>query len=199
MDPEPVHNEEYLNWLHKYIPLTVHLVWHYVGNNYHLLNYVSLRLPFIIHGGTDMVVVNDFDVDTNMIPEGIHAVLNLKIKIERNHIMQVIFEIVAADLLVSEDKEVFGILSNLIDDWYILWIEDNSIKNWKVSSRNIAVEVMNKLLGGDFGDSSGVNTKGTSIIIPGFNRVKFKTLLSDHFTLEERIYLDSVKDSYSNT
>ena len=160
---EPAHNDEYMNWLQTYIPLS-NRDWYDVGNNKHLLDYQNPRLPFKIYGGTDVVVVKKGEkgVDFNTIQEDTFAVLELKKKIERKHIFKVIVEMFVADLLASDDKKVFGILSNLIDEWYILWFEDMKIKSWKASSRDIAVEVISRLLR----DSSGVDMEGTSIIIP---------------------------------
>ncbi|CAG8490992.1 6743_t:CDS:2 [Funneliformis mosseae] len=140
---EPVYKEEYMNWLRENIPLTGHRVWHDVENNKQLLNYKNPRLPFIIHGGTDVVVVNDFDIK------------------ERRHLMQVILEMFVADSLTSDDRKVFGILSNLIDDWHILWYEDMKIKNWVAPSRAIAVEVISRLLR----DRSGVDNKIDSSLV----------------------------------
>ncbi|CAG8497704.1 8126_t:CDS:2 [Funneliformis caledonium] len=125
---EPVYKEEYMNWLRENIPLTGHRVWHDVEINKQLLNYKNPRLPFIIHGGTDVVVVNDFDIK----------------------------EMFVFDSLTSNDRKVFGILSNLIDDWHILWL---------------------------LRDRSGVDMEDTSIIIPGSIRVKLDTLLPVHTSL----------------
>ncbi|CAJ0752120.1 20616_t:CDS:2, partial [Entrophospora sp. SA101] len=42
---------------------------------------------FNVHGGTDVMIVNDYDIANHLIPEEIYVVLELK-KMGRKHIMQ---------------------------------------------------------------------------------------------------------------
>jgi len=137
-----VHKDEYLEWLNKYIPLTDGRIWYDVGGNHSLLDvYKDSRLPFNVHGGTDVVVVNNYDVASRLIPESIYAVLELKKKIERNHVMQVILEMVIADLITPKSRIVFGIISDLMDDWQIFWLEDDrTIKSWKSECCNSSIK-----------------------------------------------------------
>ena len=174
---EPAHKDEYLEWLNKYIPLTDGRIWYDVGGNHSLLDvYKDFRLPFNVHGRTDVVVVNNYDVASRLIPESIYAVLELKKKIERNHVMQVILEMVIADLITPKSRIVFGIISDLMDDWQIFWLEDDrTIKSWNAPSRNVAIQVLSELLR----DKPKANQENTSIIIPAAKRVKLNTLLPD--------------------
>ncbi|CAG8545738.1 4299_t:CDS:2 [Ambispora gerdemannii] len=45
---------------------------------------------------------------------------------EGKHIMQVIKEMLIADLITPASRKVFGILSDLRDDWLMLWLEKDS-------------------------------------------------------------------------
>ncbi|CAG8564352.1 5724_t:CDS:2 [Ambispora gerdemannii] len=182
---EPAHKDEYLKWLHKYIPLANGRIWYDVGGNHSLLYvYKDSRLPFNVHGGIDVVVVNNYDVSSRLIPESIYAVLELKKKIERNHVMQVILEMVIADLITPKSRIVFGIISDLTDDWQIFWLEDDrTIKSWNAPSRNVAIQVLSELLR----DKPKANRENTSIIIPAAKRVKLSTLLPDRTISEDDI------------
>ncbi|CAH1763299.1 654_t:CDS:1, partial [Entrophospora sp. SA101] len=73
---------------------------------------------FNVHGGTDVMIVNDYDIANHLIPEEIYVVLELK-KMGRKHIMQVILKMFIADLITSDNRNIFGVLSDLKDDWHI--------------------------------------------------------------------------------
>ncbi|RHZ77226.1 hypothetical protein Glove_184g103 [Diversispora epigaea] len=184
---KPAQRDEYLEWLRQYIPLTNGRVWHDVKSIKNLLDvYKDSRLPFNVHGGTDVVVVNECDIENDLIPESIYAVLKLKKnKIERPDVMQVILEMVVADLITSDNRIVFGILSDLRDDWRVYWLEDDrKIKCWKASSRDAAVQVISKLL---CNESSEDNTEDISTIIPAAKRVKLDTMIQNRTTGEDDI------------
>jgi len=91
-----------LKWLCQHIPLSGTLVWHDVSTNRHLLDlYNDPRLPFTVNGGTDIVVVNDLDIESDF-PESIYAVMDLKKRIERRHVMK----IVVARLITPPSRNV---------------------------------------------------------------------------------------------
>ncbi|CAG8505314.1 3521_t:CDS:2 [Paraglomus occultum] len=190
---EPARKDEYLEWLHQYIPLTNPLVWHDVGGNHDLLDvYNDTRLPYNVHGGTDVVVADKNGIASHLIPESIYAVLELKKRIERKHVMQTIMEMVVADLITSDSRTVFGILSDLRDDWQLFWLEeDRKIKNWKAPNRNVAVQVISTLLS----PGDNINMEDTSIIIPAAKRVKLDTLLPNK-TISEEDDIARMEDVY---
>jgi len=66
-----------LEWLRKNIPLPGILSL-----------YNDSSIPFNVHGGTDIVVMNDYDIIIDLVSESIYAVLELKVK--RKHMMQFI-------------------------------------------------------------------------------------------------------------
>ncbi|CAG8811117.1 25866_t:CDS:1, partial [Dentiscutata erythropus] len=167
------HKEEYMEWLRKYVPLGNHLIWHDVGGNHGLLNISGdHRLPFNIRGGTDVVVVGENDVSNNLIQENIYAILEIKKYVERKNVMQTILELIAADLTTIDTRIVFGILSDLRDDWRIFWCgSDRKIKFWKAQNRAIAVQTLIKLLG-----NTGTNLESA---IPAAERVKIDTFFDN--------------------
>ncbi|RHZ56297.1 hypothetical protein Glove_402g59 [Diversispora epigaea] len=186
---ELAHKDEYLKWLRKYIPLTNGYIWYDVGGNSDLLEIKKdPRLPFNIRGGTNVVIVKDCDVKIDMVPESIYAVLELKKKVERNHNKQVILKMIIADLITARDRAVFGILSDLIDEWRIFWLENENnktIKGWKAPSRNIAVQVISMLLSKKGLKSFQDNLESTSPIIPAAKRVKFDILFQNKIIDED--------------
>ncbi|CAG8784382.1 10106_t:CDS:2 [Dentiscutata erythropus] len=174
-ESELAHKDEYLGWLRD--------------NN--LLNlYKNPLLPFNVHGGTDIVAVDEGGVAIDLVPESIYAVLQLKKKIERKHMMQVVLEMVVADIFTSDRRTVFGILSDLRNDWRIYWLEsDRKIKAWKAPSRDIAVYVISTLL---CESSSKDNREDTLPIIPAAKRVKLVTL----FQMDEDYDIARMEDVY---
>ena len=114
--------------------------------------------------------------------------------------MQTIMEMVVADLITSDKRVVFGILSDLRDDWQIFWLEeDREIKNWKASSRDVAVQVISMLLCKKKSLSENLESTSSSstIIIPAARRVKLNTLFQSRTIDDDIARMEDVYDVMS--
>ena len=119
-----------------------------VANKKEFLNIrKNSALPFSIHGGTDIILVEKDCVAGKVLKPGIHATFELKKKVEEHHVGQAVLEMIVADCFVNKDVKVFGVLTDLKDIWNIFWIGINKkIIMVTLTNRKTAFGAINKMV-----------------------------------------------------
>jgi hypothetical protein len=94
-------------------------------------------------------LVEEGAVETGLVQAGIRAIIELKKNVQDNHSKQVILEmlIIIADLCVSDEIKVFGVLTDLVNTWNFYWIEkERRIKSMHLSHREKALDLISQLV-----------------------------------------------------
>ncbi|CAG8605313.1 1416_t:CDS:2 [Paraglomus occultum] len=118
-----------------------------VSSKRDLLNITKNPLfPFNVRGGTNLILVEKAAVETGLIQAGIRAIIVLKKNVQDNHSKQAIFEMLIADLCVSDEIRVIGVLTDLVNTWNFYWIEkERTIKSMHLSHRGKALDLIGQL------------------------------------------------------
>jgi len=86
-------------------------------------------------------------VETGLVQAGICAIIELKKNVQDNHAKQVIIEMLIADLCVSDEIKVFGVLTDLVNTWNFYWIEkERRIKSMCLSHREKVLDLISQLV-----------------------------------------------------
>ncbi|CAI2185781.1 18779_t:CDS:2 [Funneliformis geosporum] len=122
-----------------------------VSNNKHLLDIPKLScLPFSVNSRTDLVLVERNYIKSKMFRTGIHAIIELKKKLEDRDFRQAILEMIVADILTSKDIKIFGILTDM-NNWIIYWLDKSKIIiSVTLSHHKKVFELIGKFLKKDF-------------------------------------------------
>ena len=103
--------------------------------------------PFNVRGGTDLILVEEGAVETGLVQAGICAIIELKKNVQDNHSKQVILEMLIADLCVSDEIKVFGVLTDLVNTWNFYWIEkERRIKSMCLSHHEKVLDLISQLV-----------------------------------------------------
>ncbi len=141
------------------------------------------RLPFDIKGGADLAIVHNSYVNFRSIFAGIHFIVELKKKIEENHINQIKAELIAADTVTTNiARSVVGLLTDLNNDWNFFWIgEDGVVCHIFFNSINNAMNFIREIIDGDWKEGF------QSSFIPSqkFKRIKINDHMPIYFDTEE--------------
>ena len=92
-------------------------------------------------------MVEEGAVETGLVQAGIRAIIELKKNVQDNHSKQVILEMLIADLCVSDEIKVFGVLTDLVNTWNFYWVEkERRIKSMHLSHREKALDLISQLV-----------------------------------------------------
>jgi hypothetical protein len=154
--------------------LPTNIIIYDVVNNKNLLDITAKNspFPFKIRGGTDFILAEQGYIDTLILRAGIHAIIELKKVIQRQHVWQAISEMIAADFLANNDIKTIGVLTDLNEAWHLFWLgEGGEIMMTKFSNREKALEIISKMV--KIMDVAG---------LPGLQRTKIcnNNVLHDH-------------------
>ncbi len=88
-------------------------------------------------------------VKGKVLDAGIHAVIELKKEVVTSNVYQTIMETITADLKTNKDIFVFGVLTNLGNEWHIYWLgEGNQIVSTTIEDHVIALEFISRMVEG---------------------------------------------------
>ena len=88
-------------------------------------------------------------VKGKVLDAGIHAVIELKKEVVTSNVYQTIMETITADLKMNKDIFVFGVLTNLGNEWHIYWLgEGNQIVSTTIEDHVIALEFISRMVEG---------------------------------------------------
>ena len=118
---EVAHRHAYLEWLTKNINLPDGVEFYHASSNTALLNSTLVSSQMNIKGTLDIAVVDKSHIKSRNIVAGIRVGIELKKKIQTADTMQVITELIVANLY-SKYPAVM-LLTDLREDWHFFWLE----------------------------------------------------------------------------
>jgi hypothetical protein len=130
-----------------------------VANKNELLNIrKGAILPYNLRGGTDLILAERSAIDCKIPKLGIRAIIEFKKEVEEKYIPQATLEMIVADCLVHRDIKVFGVLTDLKEDWQFIWMGVNKeIVMVTLKHRKTAFDVINKMVRSSYPRISGIS------------------------------------------
>jgi hypothetical protein len=121
------------------------LLWHQAGDrNKHLLDLAGFedRLYYSnITGNTDAAIVTRVNYLTHIVRGGLCVLFELKKMVDEASVYQAVCELVVASILSTQWKPVV-VLTDLIEDWQLFWLNGATVKHVRCPSRATAVVVI---------------------------------------------------------
>ncbi|KAH9181486.1 hypothetical protein AeNC1_016538, partial [Aphanomyces euteiches] len=99
----------------------------HIANNKSILNTVDPRLPFVINGTADVLLIVKSKA-INVIPlSGLCLVIELKKKVESCHLSQAIGQLVCASIKTPHNCSPMSLLTDLNDTWVFSYFSDKNV------------------------------------------------------------------------
>lgn len=118
-------------------------------------------LPYTVRGTCDAAIVTRRAIQIRLYRAGLAAVMEFKRVTARGHLCQALAQVLTANIL-SSSLRPFGVLTDLNDDWLVIYMDSTVIYVIKPPDRRAAVALIEVLLserscadGDDGGDGKG--------------------------------------------
>ncbi len=146
-DPtEPQQVDACMAWLRTVIHLPRDKVFVDVRRTSDLLDVASASapwLPFSLRGTSDVAIADRDHVSNHLVSRGLLILFELKKVVQAGDIHQAYAQLIAAD--IHSNFSVVTILTDLNDEWHLLWTEERAVKVTRVSL-GAALECLNRIV-----------------------------------------------------
>lgn len=121
------------------------LLWHQAGDrDKHLLDlagYEDLLYYSNITGNTDAAIITRVNYLTHIVRGGLCVLFEFKKVVNEASVYQAVCELVVASILSTQWKPVV-VLTDLMEDWQLFWMNGATVKHMRCPSRAAAVVVI---------------------------------------------------------
>ncbi|KAG9408899.1 hypothetical protein AC1031_020811 [Aphanomyces cochlioides] len=98
-----------------------------IANNESVLDTVDPRLPFLLKGTADVLLVVKSKATDRILLSGLCLVMNVKKKVERKHVNQAIGQLVCASIKAPLDCYPMSLLTDLNGVWLFTYFSDKNV------------------------------------------------------------------------